>query len=69
MRQHIVGLELSRPCSICGVGDTQLKMRTLVGKGADKRAHCLPWDESFKMIMFIFIICLGLESPGRHTWL
>lgn len=51
MRQRIVGLELSRPCSIRGVGDTQLKIRTLVRKGADKRAPCLSWDESFKAIM------------------
>lgn len=50
MRQHIVGLELSRPCSICGVGDTQLKMRTPAGKGADERVRCLSWDESFKAI-------------------
>lgn len=32
-------------------GDMQLEMRPLTGKGADKKVHCLFWEESVMAIV------------------
>lgn len=50
------------------VGDTRLKIRSLVGKGADKRVFCLSWEESFQAIVGPVMVHLYYLPGFGITW-